>query len=63
MSDEDSKKTAVITAFDLFEYLFMPFSLRNNSATFQRFMDNIFMGIDYIFVYIDDILVSLDPTL
>lgn len=51
MSDEDIEKITIITPFGLSEYLFMPFGLHNNSATFQHFMDN-------IFVYIDDILVS-----
>lgn len=58
MSEEDIGKIAIITPFGLFEYLFMPFGLRNSTTTFQCFMDNIFMDINSIFVYIDDILVS-----
>ena len=57
MSPEDIQKTAVITPFGLFEYLSMPFGLRNASCTFQRFMDNIFRHIPKVFVYLDDILV------
>ena len=53
----DIEKSAVITPFGLFEYLFMPFGLRNSSSTFQRFMDSIFMDVGCVFVYIDDILV------
>ena len=41
----------------IFEYLFMPFGLRNSKSTFQRFMNNMFMDMSHIFVYIDDILV------
>lgn len=55
---EDVEKTAVITPFGLYEYLRMPFGLKNAPSTFQRFMNNIFRGIDFVFVYIDDILVA-----
>lgn len=58
MSNEDIEKTAAITLFALFEYLFNHFRLRNSSAKFQCFMDNIFMDRDYSFVYKDDISVS-----
>lgn len=54
---EDVEKTAVTTPFGLYEYVYMPFGLRNSAATFQRFMDNIFMDSTCVFVYLDDILV------
>jgi hypothetical protein len=38
---DDIKKTAVITSFDLFEFLLMPFGRKNASTTFQRLMDRI----------------------
>ncbi|KAL1138082.1 hypothetical protein AAG570_009777 [Ranatra chinensis] len=38
--------------------IIMCFGLRNASQTFQRFMDAIFRDLPYVFVYIDDILVS-----
>ncbi|KAG6481401.1 hypothetical protein ZIOFF_058002 [Zingiber officinale] len=42
----------------LFEWLVMPFGLKNAPAIFQRKMDNCFKGTeDFIAVYIDDILV------
>ncbi len=41
MAAQDIAKTAIITPFGLFEYLFMPFSLRNAAQTFQRFMDSL----------------------
>lgn len=34
----------------------MTFGLRNAAQTFQRLMDNVFRGIDYVFPYLDDIL-------
>ena len=51
-------KTAVITPFGLFEFLRMPFGLKNAGMTFQRYMDNIFNGLDFVFIYVDDILVA-----
>lgn len=54
---DDVEKTAIITPFGLFEYLFTPYGLRNAGSTFQRFMDHIFMDFNRCFIYIDDILV------
>ena len=55
---EDVHKTAVVTPFGMFEFLRMPFGLRNAGQTFQRMMDEILAGLDYCFVYLDDILVA-----
>ena len=52
---EDVQKTAVTTPFGMFEYLYMPYGLRNAGATFQRYMDSIFRDIDCVFVYMDDL--------
>ena len=54
---EDVAKTAVTTPFGLFEFQMMPFGLRNAAATFQRFMDKIFSDCNFVFIYLDDILV------
>ncbi len=58
MSPEDIPKTAVITPFGLYEYTVMPFGLRNAGQTFQRFMDSILRGLNYAYVYLDDILIA-----
>ena len=52
------KKTAIITPFGLFEFLRMPFGLRNAGQTFQRMMDRVLQGLDYCFCYLDDVLVA-----
>lgn len=57
MSESDIEKSTVIKPFGLFECVFMPFGLCNSSTTFQRFIDNIFMDVGCIFIYINDILV------
>ena len=54
----DIKKTAIITPFGLFEFLRMPFGLRNAGQTFQRMMDNVLGGLECAFVYLDDVLVA-----
>jgi hypothetical protein len=50
----DVPKTAIITPFGLFEYLFMPFGLRNSAQTFQRLMDQLFVDQHSVFSYLDD---------
>ncbi len=47
-----------ITLFGLFEYLFMPFGLRNTAQTFQRFMDSLFKHLPFVFCYLDDIIMA-----
>ena len=58
MSPEDVNKTAVVTPFGLWEFLKMPFGLRNAGQTFQRLMDQNCAGLTFTFVYLDDVLVS-----
>ncbi|CAH8612991.1 unnamed protein product [Schistosoma curassoni] len=55
---EDVEKTAITTPFGLFEFLRMPFGLRNAAQTFQRFIDSIVRDLDFVHVYIDDLLIA-----
>ena len=48
-------KTAIATPFD---FIHMPFSLRNAAQTFQRFIDEILRGVDFCYAYIDDVLIA-----
>ena len=48
----------IITPFGLYEYLMMPYGLRNAAQTFQRFMDQVCRELSFVFVYMDDILVA-----
>ena len=36
----------------------MPFGLKNAAQAFQRLMDTTLAGLDFIFVYLDDILIA-----
>lgn len=55
---EDVYKTAITTPFGLYEFMFMPYGLRNAAQTFQRFMDEVTKGLNFVYAYIDDILVA-----
>ena len=54
----DIPKTAVTTPFGLFEYVRMPFGLRNAAQTFQRFIDQVLRDLHFCYAYIDDILIA-----
>jgi len=58
VNPDDVPKTAISTPFGLFEYLRMPFGLRNSGNTFQRHMDRVVAGLNGVFAYLDDVLVS-----
>ena len=58
MADKAIPKTAIIIPFGLFEFLRMPFGLKNAAQAFQRLMDGMLHHISFAFVYIDDILVA-----
>jgi hypothetical protein len=58
MAAQDISKTAIITPFGLFEYLFMPFGLRNATQTFQRFMDSLLKHLPFVFCYLNDIIIA-----
>ena len=58
MEPADVPKTAIITPFGLFEFLRMPFGLRNAAQTFQRFIDQVLRGLTFSYAYLDDVLIA-----
>ena len=57
IASEDVPKTAFSTPLGLFEFCVLPFGLTNAPAAFQREMNRVFKGLDFVLVYLDDILV------
>jgi hypothetical protein len=57
----DVPKTAVTTPFGMFEFLRMPFRLRNAGQSFQRLMDVVTADVPAAFTYLDDIIVASEP--
>ncbi|XP_076059465.1 uncharacterized protein LOC143036093 [Oratosquilla oratoria] len=55
---DDIPKTAITTPFGLYEYVRMPFGLKNAAQTFQRFIDENLRGLPFCFSYIDDLLIA-----
>ena len=55
---EDVQKTAISTPFGLFEFVRMPFGLKNAAQTFQRLMDSVTSQLSGVFVYLDDVLIA-----
>ena len=58
VAEEDIANTAITTPFGTFEFLRMPFGLKNAGQMFQRMMDEILCDLDFLFVYMDDVLVA-----
>ena len=58
IAPEDVPKTAVITLFGFFECNMMTFVLRNTGQSFQRYILRALGDFDFVFCYIDDILIA-----
>jgi hypothetical protein len=52
------QQDSIITPFVLFEFLCMPFGLRNAGQSFQRMMYQILVGVPAAYCYMDDILLA-----
>jgi hypothetical protein len=57
MAEEDRPKTAFITPLGLYEFLSMPFGLKNAPATLQRFVDLLIGDLAFCVIYLDDCLI------
>lgn len=57
MHPDDIEKTAFSIERGHYEFLRMPFGLKNAPSTFQRLMDHILRGVDNVFTYLDDVII------
>ena len=62
MAPEDIEKTAIVAPFGLYEFLRMPFGLRNAGQKFQRFMDQVMSRLPNNVTYLDDVMVASRTT-
>ncbi len=59
MEEDSIQKTAFVTSAGLFEFLHLPFGLKNSVASFQRLMETVLRDLKGMccLVYIDDVVV------
>ena len=55
---DDIPKTVIVTPFGLFEFLRMPFGLKNAAQSFQRFIDEVLRGLHSAYAYIDNVFIA-----
>jgi hypothetical protein len=55
------QKTAVSTQLGIIEFVVTPFCEMNATQTLQRCMDTVFRDLDFVYCYIDDIIMSESP--
>ncbi|MGZ6453674.1 MAG: reverse transcriptase domain-containing protein [Bdellovibrio sp.] len=62
LEETAQKLAAILLPFGIFQFICLPFGLKNAPAFFQRYMDEVLkegLG-NYVFVYIDDIVIFSD---
>lgn len=59
LCDKDAQKTAFSTDLGHYEFVRMPFGLKNAPATYQRLMNTVLSGLQgsRVFVYMDDLII------
>jgi len=59
IKEGDEYKTAFTCQFGYFEFLVMPFGLKNAPAVFQHFINDVLEGIldSFVYSYIDDLII------
>ena len=49
--------TTFVCRYGTYKFEVMPFGLMNVPSTFQRMMDTIVLGLKFVLVYLDDVVV------
>jgi hypothetical protein len=60
LAEEDQHKTSFTVDGQVYCFVSCPFGLKSISSCFQRVMNKIFDGCDYVTVFVDDVLVHSD---
>ena len=58
MAPEDVPKAAIVSPFGLYAFPVMTFGFRNAWPTFQRYINPVLGNLDFVFVYLNDILIA-----
>ena len=58
VAHEDVHKTAITTPFGFYEFVQMPFGIRNAAQTFQHFIDRVLHGLHFSYSDIDNVLIA-----
>ena len=58
MAPEDIAETAAVTPFGVFECLRLPFGPRNSAQSIQRFINQIFGGLEIFYFSINRVLIA-----
>lgn len=59
MAADDMVKTVMITPFDLYDILRMPFEFRNAAQSFHKFIDDDFSGFKFMKVHKGNFISSI----
>ena len=57
LDKQSIKKTAFCTPFGKYEYLKVPFGLAQAPSYFQKLMNKVLNGLNFVFAYLDDIII------
>lgn len=52
MESLNNPKSAITTSLELYEFLSLPFELKNSAQCFQVFINHVLNDLNYVFVYI-----------
>ena len=57
LSEPCKEKTTFVCRYGTYKFEVMPFGLMNTPSTFQRMMDDVFRNLEFVRVYLDDVVV------
>ena len=57
LEEECIKYTSFVIDYEQYEFLRMPFGLKNAPMVFQQIMNNLLGHLKYVVIYLDDILI------